>query len=288
MLVTPRAESAATTYLLYDGWRAEVDLRERAVVRALSLDGVAPLPVSRALLDTVPEAPAVTVPRIAGAGSAGPPSLSGLAVGTVVRVARADVDDFYVVLADGVQRIGEVAADVIRFAYGGTGEIPTVTPCDHRDGHVGRDVARRHLSASYARARWVHATPALVCAQWRHGDAAAGRSNTVVLTGDRRALDAVDVTGLAQADGDGPRVDAVAIPGGRSAYVRSAPHPRRRRSDAGPRFLVTDSGVVFGIRDDDAASYLGLGGPPEPAPWSILAQLAERARAQHRRGVSRA
>ena len=28
VLVTPRAESAATTYLLYDGWRAEVDLRE--------------------------------------------------------------------------------------------------------------------------------------------------------------------------------------------------------------------------------------------------------------------
>jgi ESX secretion system ATPase EccB len=45
VLVTPRSESAATTYLLYDGWRAKVDLRNRAVVRALKLDGVEPHPV---------------------------------------------------------------------------------------------------------------------------------------------------------------------------------------------------------------------------------------------------
>ena len=49
VLVMPRSESAATTYLLYDGWRAKVDLRNRALVRALKLDGVAPRPVSRAL-----------------------------------------------------------------------------------------------------------------------------------------------------------------------------------------------------------------------------------------------
>ena len=43
----PRAESAASTYLLYDGWRAKVDLRDRAVVGALKLGGVTPRPVSR-------------------------------------------------------------------------------------------------------------------------------------------------------------------------------------------------------------------------------------------------
>jgi len=270
VLVTPRAESVATTYLLYDGWRAEVDLRERAVARALSLDGVAPLPVSRALLDTVPEAPAVTVPHIAGAGAAGPPSLSGLAVGTVVRVARADVDDFYVVLAEGVQRIGEVAADVIRFAYGGMGEIPTVTPSTIATA-MSVETLPVGTFPRRTRAPMGARDAALVCAQWRR-DGAAGRSNTVVLTGYRRTLDAVDVTGLAQADGDGPHVDAVAIPGGLSAFVRSVPI-LGDVGDAGPRFLVTDSGVVFGIRDDDAASYLGLGGSPQPAPWSILRQL---------------
>ena len=87
VLVTPRSESAATTYLLHDGWRAEVDLRNRAVVRALKLDGVEPQPVSRALLDATPEAPPIHPPSIAGAGSPSP--LRGYPVGSVVRVARA-------------------------------------------------------------------------------------------------------------------------------------------------------------------------------------------------------
>ena len=270
VLVTPRAESAATTYLLYDGWRAEVDLRDRAVVRALSLEGIAPLRVSRALLDTVPEAPAVTVPHIAGVGTAGPPALGGFTVGTVVRVARADVDDFYVVLANGVQQIGEVAADIIRFAYGGLGELPLITPATI--AATGSVETLPIGSFPRGTRAVVGARDALtVCAQWRPGSV-GGESNTVVLTGAATAMDTVDVTALAQADGEGPHVDAVAFPGGRSAFVRSA---RILDDDGstGPRFVVTDSGVAFGIRDDDAASYLGLRGAPGAAPWSILAHL---------------
>jgi type VII secretion protein EccB len=270
VLVTPRGESAATTYLLYDGWRAEVDLRDRAVVRALRLDGVVPLPVSRPLLDTVPEAPAVVVPRIAGVGSAGPEALGGLAIGTVVRVARADSDEFYVVLVDGVQRIGDVAADVIRFAYRGPEEIPTVTPAAIAGVRTVAPLPvgtfpRRVSAPIGAKAG------ALVCAQWQRSDA-DGHSSTTVLTGSPSALDGVPLTELAQADGEGPKVDAVAIPGDRSAYVRSA---RTLGDDGstGPRFLVTDSGVAYGIRDDDAANYLGMTSRPEAAPWSILAHL---------------
>jgi type VII secretion protein EccB len=270
VLVTPRGESAATTYLLYDGWRAEVDLRDRAVVRALRLDGVAPLPVSRALLDTVPEAPAVVVPGIAGLGTPGSEALGGHAVGTVVRVARADVNEFYVVLADGVQRIGGVAADVIRFAYRGPDEIPTVTPAAIAGvktvATLPVDTFPRRASAPIGAK-----TGAVVCAQWQRSET-DGQSSTAVLTGGPSALDGVHVAELAQADGDGPKVDAVALPGGRSAYVRST---RTLGDDGstGPRFLVTDSGVAYGIRDDDAAKYLGLTARPEAAPWSILAHL---------------
>ena len=113
VLVTPRSESAATTYLLYDGWRAKVDLRDRAVVRALKLDAVTPRPVSRALLDATPEAPPIAAPHIPAIGSPSP--LRGFPVGTVVRIARAAAEEYYVVLARGVQRIGQVAADLIRF-----------------------------------------------------------------------------------------------------------------------------------------------------------------------------
>ena len=127
VLVTPRSESAATTYLLYDGWRAEVDLRNPAVVWALRLDGIEPRPVSRALLDAIPEAPPIAPPHIPGAGLPG--AVAGLRVGTVVRVTRVDADDYFVVLADGVQRIGEVAANLIRITDSqGSREIASVSP----------------------------------------------------------------------------------------------------------------------------------------------------------------
>jgi type VII secretion protein EccB len=269
VLVTPRGESVATTYLLYDGWRAEVDLRDRAVVRALRLDGVTPLPVSRALLDTVPEVPAVAVPRIGGFGGPGPEQLGGLAIGAVVRVARADSDEFYVVLADGVQRIGAVAADVVRFGYGGPDELPTVTPAVIA-GATPVDTLPVDTFPRRASTPTGAKTGALVCVRWLPGET-AGQSSTVVLTGRPEALDGVRVSELAQRDGEGPKVDAVAIPGGRSAFVRSA---RTLGDDGstGPRFLITDSGVAYGIRDDETANALGLT-DAEAAPWSIVAHL---------------
>ena len=127
VLVTPRGESAATTYLLYDGWRAAVDLRNPAVVWALKLDGIEPRPVSTALLDAIPEAPPIETPRVPGAGLPG--AVAGLRVGTVVRVTRVDANDYFVVLRDGVQRIGEVAANLIRVLDSqGTREITSVSP----------------------------------------------------------------------------------------------------------------------------------------------------------------
>jgi hypothetical protein len=40
----------------------------------------------------------------------------------------------------------------------------------------------------------------------------------------------------------------------------------------GARYFVDNSGVLFGIRDEDAAERLGLSGPV-PAPWPLLAHL---------------
>ena len=41
----------------------------------------------------------------------------------------------------------------------------------------------------------------------------------------------------------------------------------------GPRYLVSDMGVRYGIRDDAVANRLGLIGLPPAAPWPILAAL---------------
>jgi type VII secretion protein EccB len=93
LLVSARTMGGAT-YLLADGWRARVDLRDIAVVRALHLEGLPVQAVSQALLDSVPEAPALRAPPIAGVGNPGPAALGGLAVGTVVRVVRAGPAEF--------------------------------------------------------------------------------------------------------------------------------------------------------------------------------------------------
>jgi type VII secretion protein EccB len=261
VLVTPRSESTATTYLLYDGWRAKVDLRNRAVVRALELDGVIPRPVSRALLDATPEAPPIAAPHIPDAGSPSP--LRGHPVGSVVRVDRAGAEEYYVVLARGVQRIGEVAADLIRFTDSqDTGDIDTVAPDDIAAAPVLDTVP----VSTYPQRGGV-ATDAIVCARWRLGPSGA---NSTVLMGD--SLHGLNSGSLAQADGDGPSVDTISVPRGRSVYVRSIGVTGDSVS-TGALYFIDESGVLFGLRDEDTAKHLGLTGTPVPAPWPVLARL---------------
>ncbi|MGV0851726.1 type VII secretion protein EccB [Mycolicibacterium phlei] len=263
-LVTAYGESAASTYLLYDGRRARVDLRNPAVVRALRLDNVAPRPVSRALLDALPEAPPIAPPAIAGLGAAGPAPLHGLSVGTVIRVPRAATTDHYVVLAGGLQRIGEVAADLIRFSRAdGRREILTVEPAA-----VGALLAVEDLPVAHFPDRAGVSADPVLCVHWRWSGGAADTAVTTgdVLPGTRPAAP------LAQADGAGRNVDAVALPAGRSAYVHAA-GVTGDGARTGARYLLTADGVVFGVRDDDAATRLGLPTDAVPAPWPLLAHL---------------
>jgi hypothetical protein len=77
---------------------------------------------------------------------------------------------------------------------------------------------------------------------------------------------------LAQADGEGPNVDAFAMPRGRSAYVRSS-GIGGGGARTGALYFVNDSGVVFGLRDEDTAKHLGLAGTPVAVPWPVLSWL---------------
>lgn len=265
VLVTPQSESAAMTYLLYSGSRARVDLRDHTVVRALRLDGVTPRPVSRVLLDAIPEAPQISAPPIPRAGSPGPPSLHRFTVGGVVRVIRAQATEYYVVLADGVQRIGEVTADLIRFRNSQRGrEIITVEP-----DVIGAVPIVHELPVTTFPERAAVADDVVVCGQWR---AAGTAANTALLLADSLPLGGGAVVNLVQADGNGSNVDGVVIPPGRSAFVRASGVTGDGRS-AGALYLVNDSGIVFGIHDEDAAQRLGLSGAPVPAPWPVLARL---------------
>jgi type VII secretion protein EccB len=262
VLVTPRSESAASTYLLYDGWRAKVDLRNRAVVRALKLDGATPRSVSRTLLDTTPEAPEIAAPHIPGAGSPSP--LRGFPVGSVVRIYRAAADEYYVVLATGVQRIGQVAADLIRFTDSQNDrDIPTVPP-----DVIGAVPIVDTLPVSSLPDTAAVSTEGIVCLRWQLMSTGA---KTLVVVADSLPEQSSSVT-LAQSDGDGPNVDSFAIPRGRSAYIRSIGIDDDGAS-TGALYFISESGVVFGLRDENTAKHLGLPGPPVPAPWPVLMRL---------------
>jgi type VII secretion protein EccB len=265
-LVTPRSESAATTYLLYGGWRARVDLRDHAVVRALRLDSVTPRRVSRAMLDALPEVPQIAAPHIPAAGSPGPAALPGFTVGTVVRVVRAEAAEHYVVMPEGVQRIGEVAADLIRFTNSQGGrEIVTVAP-----DAIGAVPMVDDLPVTTFPEHGGVADASVLCTQWR--PAFRGGTNTALLVGNSLPADYATPVELAQADGEGSNVDSVSVPHGRSAYVRAS-GVTEDGGTAGALYVINDSGVVFGLYDEDAAKRLGLTAVAVPAPWPVLAWL---------------
>lgn len=263
VLVT--ADDGATTYLLYRGRRALVNLTDPAVSRALRLENAVPRPVSAALLNATVEAPPLAPPRIPGAGRPGPAGLSAFPIGTVLRLARADGDEYYVVLAAGLQRVGRVAADLLRLTDSrGTRRIISVAPDVVRSSRV---VNTLPVTAFPDRPP-APADGATLCMQW----VPAGQGVHVsLLTGDELPVPAGGApVSLSQADGGGPAVDAVYVPPGRSVYVRST---GLSGGGSGARYLVVDTGVRFAVHDDDAARDLGLPVTAVPAPWPVLSAL---------------
>ena len=267
LLVTPA--SGGATYLLYDGRRAVVDLRESAVVRALGLEGLVPLPVSSVLLNLVPETPQITAPRIAGAGGRGPAALAGFPVGSVLRVARTGGDEYYVVLQDGVQRVGQLAADLVRFTNSHNTRTAIAVAPDVI--HTVSAVNLLPVSGFPDKAQTSAAVDAAtLCVRWVHP--ASGSAEISFSVGGLPIPAGEQPVVLTQADGKGAAVDAVYLPPGRTAYVR-ATGLLGGNAGAGTRYLISETGVRFAVHDDDAAHDLGLPDTKISAPWPLLASL---------------
>lgn len=243
----------ARVYLLYDGRRAQVDPGDPVTARALHLENVRPRRVSVTLLAVLPESPAIAVPVIPGRGERS--HLGGHTVGAVLRVTRAGATEYYVVLRDGVQRVGRLAADLIRFADPGVELEIATAPADL--------VVGSPLSDTLPVADYPDEVPAVtdpgdeVCATWVAGRTAVGGGPAVA--GGTAPLR------LAGADGDGPAVDEVSMPAGFTLDVAPTTTPGR--------YLVTDAGVRFSLRDSAAATAIGLTDSPAPVPWPILGSL---------------
>jgi type VII secretion protein EccB len=259
MVVRARAESVA--YLLYDGLRARVDLSDPAVVTALRLDAITPTEVSSAALNAIPETAPIAAPDIPDAGRRGPSSLGGLPVGSVVRVVRADADELFVVLSGGVQRVGRTTADIIRFGNSvGVRDLVTVAA----DAITAAGIVEKLSLPTLPDAILAPVRATAVCAHWQPPTAGATERTEILAASKLPIRSGHTPVALAQADGTGPNVDAVYVPPGRCFFVEST-----------HRYLVTDTGVRFGIESPEAAAALGLPEPAAPAPWRVVKLLAD-------------
>lgn len=261
--------AGSPTYLLYQGHRALVDLADPVVVRALKLEERTPRIVSQYLLNAIPEAPPITVPRIRHAGEPSQAGVAGFSIGTVLTLTRSDGAEFYLVLGGGVQRIGQVAADLLRFSDSqGAANLIAVAPDVIRAAAMVNTAAVSTFPDRVSTP--LDGSDTTFCVTW--SPARSVRPDIGFMAGSGLPLPGGEAAvTLAQADGKGPALDAVYLPSGRSAYV-AVQSLTGDGARAGSRYLVTDSGVRFAVHDDQAARRLRLPAAI-PAPWPILATL---------------
>lgn len=261
------------TYLVADGRRSRVEVDSVPVRRALRIDDADVRPVSPGLLNALPEIDPIVVPAISNRGA---PSALGrdIPVGAVVKVTSlSGAATFYVALAQGVQQIGEVAAEVIRQSDSAGGDnVPTVSPAELTGVDTVNVLPVDGFPARAPRLADVDADPVL-CGAWSRS-ASDHEATQSSLLGSDLPLAASDVpVVLAGADGGGPGLDGVFVTPGHGHYIQATgSEPDSSRAES--LFYVSDSGVRFGIPDSQTAAVIGLGDTPAPAPWSMVSLLA--------------
>ncbi|TQF68863.1 type VII secretion protein EccB [Rhodococcus spelaei] len=271
--------SADTTYLVYDGKRSRIDPNDHAVSLGLGLDGVEPRPISAGLLNAIPEAPAIAPPVVADSGGVPSYPMQDKTIGSVVQVQDAQEIKYYVVLRDGLQRVSEATAKLIRYSDSqGSAGMASVTP---------DAVSRVPQSNALAVSSFPATAPKVVddrsspvsCLSWQPvpgSDGSKGdiRATVSVIAGNALPVPAdAKVVTLAQADGSGDNADAAYLRPGTSGLVHSTgitPTSERR----GAMFFVADTGVRYGVENAETAKLLGFDDEGAAAPWPILSLLA--------------
>jgi type VII secretion protein EccB len=267
-------------WLIRDGRRSKIDPSQRPVLLALGVPGDAittARPMSRALLDAIPVGAALTVPAVPNAGApARFPSAPG-PVGTVVSTPQVGGATTYsVVLADGVQQVSPVVAQILQNANGSASPMPVVAG----PALVGMPSVTT-LDTSVYPDEQLHLTDTQsnpsTCWWWQRADGEP-KATTSVVSGPTipvPADKAGQVVQMVKADKAGGQADRVFFGPDYSNYVISTGNdPSAATAEA--LWWVSESGVRFGVdRDQETLRALGFGTPPRPAPWAVLRLLAD-------------
>ncbi len=232
------------TWLATGGRRFRVDVGDGGLLAAYGMTREVPRPVNPDLLEMLPEGPELRTPVVPGRGGAAPDGLPGR-VGDVLVARGADGPEYHVVLRDGVQRVPEVAADLLRVASGARAprEVDPEALADARP-RTALDVT----DWPAVRPRLAQPSEAPVtCWTW----SAAGEPTGQVWTGPALPLPpGAEPVALGQADGPGERVDAVWT--GTGGAVRVDGGPVADDEPAGGRAGDRDGDRDGGAEDRDA------------------------------------
>ncbi|MBF6349349.1 MULTISPECIES: type VII secretion protein EccB [Nocardia] len=264
------------TYLVYDNKRARVDMNDRPVTDALNITGATPRPVSEGLINSIPEVLPLIAPPIADPGGVPGYEIGGHRIGEVVQVGSSE-DEYHVVLADGLQQVSPLTAEIIRNSNPQTSSNYTIDQVQRTHADVSSALQVQTYPATAPSVLDAMDRP-VSCLSWQPipeaGENTGTRAELQVITGVSLPLaDQAKLVPLAQADGSGQNVDSTYIAPGTGAYVQTTGiEPDSRRKDS--IFYIADTGVRFGIKNADAAKALGMPEKAEPAPWPIVGLLA--------------
>ncbi|HUH72215.1 MAG TPA: type VII secretion protein EccB [Mycobacterium sp.] len=267
-------------WVIREGRRSRVDAANRSVLLPLGLtpEQVSMAkPMSRALFDAVPVGPELTVPEVQNAGS--PASFPGALgpVGTVIVTPQISGPQQYsLVLADGVQTLPPLVAQVLQNAGPGNTKPVTVEPSALAKMPVVNKLDLSSFPDTPLNVMDIRENPA-TCWWWEK-TSGENRARVQVVSGSTIPVAAKDmskVVSLVKADTAGREADQVYFGPDYANFVAvTGNDPGAKTTES--LWWLTDAGARFGVDDTrEVREALGLKTIPSLAPWVALRLLPQ-------------
>ncbi|MGZ4585693.1 MAG: type VII secretion protein EccB [Mycobacterium sp.] len=267
-------------WVIREGRRSRIDATNRSVLLPL---GLTPEQVSqaksmsRALFDSLPVGPELTVPQIQNAGGgASFPGAPG-PIGTVIVTPQISGPQQYsLVLADGVQTLPPLVAQILQNAGPGNTKPVTVEPSALAKMPVVNKLDLSSYPDAPLNVADIRENPA-TCWWWQK-TSGENRARIQVVSGATIPVATKDenkVVSLVKADTTGREADQVFFGPDYGNFVAvTGNDPGAKTTES--LWWLTDAGARFGVDDTrDVREALGLKTKPSLAPWVALRLLPQ-------------
>ncbi len=267
-------------WVIREGRRLRIDATNRSVLLPLGLtpEQVSMAkPMSRALYDALPVGPELTVPQVQNAG--GQASFPGAPgpIGTVIVTPQISGPQQYsLVLADGVQTLPPLVAQILQNAGPGNTKPVTVEPSALAKMPVVNKLDLSAYPDSPLNVMDIRENPA-TCWWWQK-TSGENRARVQVISGATipvAAKDTSKVVSLVKADTTGREADQVYFGPEYANFVAvTGNDPGAKTTES--LWWLTDAGARFGVDDTrEVREALGLKTKPSLAPWVALRLLPQ-------------